>query len=211
MRLDIAKYQALNPEAGPRHTGEPEDGQETTGRAGRVRGRGTIGVGPPLHREAWHQINRWYKAMFDHAAPPAWVTLERITAERMELCRYVPPLGTNVPISVQPFLVYDSMPAEEKIEWAVTRLHNHRSGGPSGLRGSDPNSASTSDPACSACRFLSVLRLARMARPSLRIQGLIFRNIQAHGESLVDEPPRCRRDPSVLPRFPSTRFWYGPP
>ena len=28
----------------------------------------------------------------------------------------------------------DSVPTEENIEWAVTRLQNHRSGGPSGLR-----------------------------------------------------------------------------
>ena len=47
---------------------------------------------------------------------------------------YVPPPGKNIPISVQPFLVDDSVPTEDEIEWAVTRLCNHRSRGPSGMR-----------------------------------------------------------------------------
>ena len=72
--------------------------------------------------------------MVDRALPPAWVTLERITAERVELYSYVPPPGTNTPISMQPFPVDDSVPTEDEIEWAVTQLCNHRSGGPSGMR-----------------------------------------------------------------------------
>ena len=28
----------------------------------------------------------------------------------------------------------DSVPTEDEIDWMVTRLHNHRSGGPSGMR-----------------------------------------------------------------------------
>ena len=67
--------------------------------------------------------------MVDRAPLPARVTLERITAERVELYSNVPPPGTNIPISVQPFPVDDAMPTEEKIEWVVTRLRNHRSGG----------------------------------------------------------------------------------
>ena len=30
--------------------------------------------------------------------------------------------------------MYNSVPTEENIEWAVKRLRNHRSGGPSGMR-----------------------------------------------------------------------------
>ena len=47
---------------------------------------------------------------------------------------YVPLLGKNVPISVQPFLVDDSVPTEDEIEWVVKRLRKNRSGGPSGMR-----------------------------------------------------------------------------
>ena len=93
-----------------------------------------LGSYPHLHREAWHQIKGWYKAAFDRAPPPAWVTLERITAERVELYSYVPPPGTNIPISVQPLPVDDLVPMEDNIEWVVTQLRNHRSKGPSGMR-----------------------------------------------------------------------------
>ena len=69
-----------------------------------------MGSDPPLHWESWHRIKDWYKAAADHAPPPAWVTLERITAEWVELYSYVPPPGTNIPISVEPFPVDDSVP-----------------------------------------------------------------------------------------------------
>ena len=35
---------------------------------------------------------------------------------------------------MHPFVVDDSVPMEDEIEWAVTQLRNHRSGGPSGMR-----------------------------------------------------------------------------
>ena len=121
-------------EAGPHHKGETDDGQETVGRGGGGGGRGTVGGGPPLRREAWHRIKGWYKAAVDHAPPPTQVTLKQIMAERVELYSYVPPPGNNIPISIQPFPVEDSVPTEDEIKWAVTRLRNHRYGGPSGMR-----------------------------------------------------------------------------
>ena len=92
-----------------------------------------MGSDPPLHREAWHRIKGCYKAAVDRDPPPARVTLERITADRVELNSYVPPPGTNILISVQPFPVDESVPTEDKIEWVVMRLRNRRSGG--GRRG----------------------------------------------------------------------------
>ena len=77
-----------------------------------------VGADPPLQREAWHRIKGWYQAAVDHAPPPAQVTLERIKAERVELYSYVSSLGKNIPISVQPFPVDDSVPTEYEIEWA---------------------------------------------------------------------------------------------
>ena len=44
-----------------------------------------IGSDPPLHREDWHRLKGWYRAAIDRAPPPAWVTLERIMAERVDL------------------------------------------------------------------------------------------------------------------------------
>ena len=92
-----------------------------------------LGLYPPLHQEAWHRITGWYMAAFHCDLPPDWVTIGQITAQRVEMYSYIPPPGTNIPISLQPFLVEDSVPTEENIEWAVTRLCNHRSGGPSGM------------------------------------------------------------------------------
>ena len=42
-----------------------------------------VGADSPLIQEAWHRIQGWYKAAVDRAPPPARVTLERITAERV--------------------------------------------------------------------------------------------------------------------------------
>ena len=55
--------------------------------------------------------------MVDRAPPPSRVTLDRITAERVELYSYVPPLRANIPISVELFPVDDLVPTEYKIEW----------------------------------------------------------------------------------------------
>ena len=84
-----------------------------------------LGSDPPLHWEAWHRMKGWYWAAVDRAPPPAQVTLERITAERVDLYRYVSPPGGNIPVSVEPLPVDDSVPTEDEIEWAVTRLCNH--------------------------------------------------------------------------------------
>ena len=93
-----------------------------------------LGSDPPLHQESWHRIKGWYKVTFGRSPPPARVTLEWITAERVELYSYVPPPGTNIPISMQPVPVDESVPTENKIEWAVTRLRNQRYGRASGMR-----------------------------------------------------------------------------
>ena len=52
----------------------------------------------------------------------------------MDLYSYISPPGANIPISVEPFLVDDSVATEDEIEWAVERLQNHCSGGTSVMR-----------------------------------------------------------------------------
>ena len=79
-----------------------------------------LGLDPPLHQEYWHRLKGWYQDAVDHAPPPTWVTLEQITADRVDL--------SNTPISVEPFQVDDSVPMEDEIQWTVKRLQNHRSG-----------------------------------------------------------------------------------
>ena len=48
---------------------------------------------PPLKREAWHRLKGWYWAAIDRAPPLAWVTLEQIREERVDLYSYGPPPG----------------------------------------------------------------------------------------------------------------------
>ena len=69
-----------------------------------------LGLDPPLHREAWKWIKGWYQAAVGRAPPPAWVTLEQITVDRLELYSYVLPPGADIPISVEPLPVDDSVP-----------------------------------------------------------------------------------------------------
>ena len=52
----------------------------------------------------------WYWAAVGRAPPPARFTRERVTAERVDLYSYVPPLRENIPISVEPFPVDDLLP-----------------------------------------------------------------------------------------------------
>ena len=80
-------------------------------------------------REAWHWIKGWYHSVVDLSLPLAWVSLKRITSERVDLYSYIPPPGENIPIYTNPFPVDDSVPKEDNIEWAVKRLRNHRSRG----------------------------------------------------------------------------------
>ena len=61
----------------------------------------------------------WYKAEVDRAPPPAQVTLDRITAECVDLYLQVQPPGENIPIPVEPFQVKELALTEDCIEWAV--------------------------------------------------------------------------------------------
>ena len=93
-----------------------------------------LGSDPPLHWEAWHRMKGWYRSAVDRAPPPAQVTLKRIMVERVDLYRYTPPPKENIPVSVDPLPSDELVPTEDGIEWAVKRLQNHCSGGPSGTR-----------------------------------------------------------------------------
>ena len=48
-----------------------------------------LGEDPPNAKEAWRSLKGWYKAAVNRAPPPAQATLERITAERVDLYSYV--------------------------------------------------------------------------------------------------------------------------
>ena len=54
-----------------------------------------VGADPPRIQEAFYRIQGWYKAVSKRAPPPARVTLERITAERVALYSRVSPRETT--------------------------------------------------------------------------------------------------------------------
>ena len=84
---------------------------------------------PPNAKEAWRRMKRWYQAAAKRGPPPARGTLERITAERTELYSRVPSPGENIPVTVDPALIDNSVPTEDEIADAVKKLRRTRSGG----------------------------------------------------------------------------------
>ena len=88
----------------------------------------------PFHKESGHQMKGWYKIMAGRTLPPARLTIERVTEERAALHHHIPPPGKNIPISIYPFPLDESVPMEDDIEWAVQKMRDKRSGGPSTIR-----------------------------------------------------------------------------
>ena len=93
-----------------------------------------LGEDPPNAKEAWRRLKGWYKAAVNRAPLPAQATLERITAERVNLYSYVSSLGENILVTVVPVEVNDSVPTEDEIEDAVKNVGRNRVGGPSGMQ-----------------------------------------------------------------------------
>ena len=99
-RRDITKDQALIRRLGRAIKASLRENRKHQAEEAGVEVETLLGSEPPLHWKAWHHIKGWYKAAVDRAPPPARVTLNRITAEGVELYSPVPPPGTNIPISV---------------------------------------------------------------------------------------------------------------
>ena len=93
-----------------------------------------LGGDPPNAKEAWRRMKGWYKAVVNRAPPPARAMIERITAERVELYSYLPPLGENILVTVTPSEVDYLVPKEDNIAEAVKKIRRNRSGGPLGMR-----------------------------------------------------------------------------
>ena len=74
-----------------------------------------LGGDPPNAKEVWRRTKGWYRAAVNRAPSPALATLERITAERVELYRNVPPPGDNIPVTVTPSDIDELVPTEDEI------------------------------------------------------------------------------------------------
>ena len=93
-----------------------------------------LGEDPPNAKEVWRRMKGWYKAAANRGPPPAQATLERITADRVELYSQVPSPGENIPVTVKPDEIDDSVTTEDEIAEAVTKLRRNQSGGLSRIR-----------------------------------------------------------------------------
>ena len=93
-----------------------------------------LGGDPPNVKEVWRRMKGWYRAAVNRALLPARDTLERITAERVELYSHVPPQGDNILVTVTLSDIDDSVPTEDEILEAVKKLRRNRSGEASGIR-----------------------------------------------------------------------------
>ena len=92
-----------------------------------------LGEEPPNPQDAWRRLKGWYKAAVNRAPLPAQAMLERIMAELVDLYSYTPSPGENIPVTVRPVKVDNSVPTEDEIEEAVKKLQRNRSRGASGM------------------------------------------------------------------------------
>ena len=93
-----------------------------------------LGEDPLNAKESWRRLKECYKAAVKRAPPPARATPKRIFAERVDLYSYISSPGENIPVTVAPVEVNDSVPTEDKIEDAVKKLRRNSSVGASGMR-----------------------------------------------------------------------------
>ena len=73
----------------------------------------------PLINETWYQMRVWYNMATNHPPPPAYVALEQITAECMEIYRWLPYTRDIIPVEIDPLPIDYSIPSMYKIEWSV--------------------------------------------------------------------------------------------
>ena len=128
------KRPSVDLEVGPLHKVNFEGVQEMAGRGGGSGGGDTVGVGPPSSPGSLVPDQGVVQGF---GLPFSAVHLGYPQEDNGGEGGVVQPhtaLGTNIPIYVKPFAVDDLLPTEDKIEWAVTRLRNHCSVGPSGMR-----------------------------------------------------------------------------
>ena len=70
----------------------------------------------------------------DRPPAPVRISLETLTAERVELYSHALPPGQSITIEVDLFPVYDNIPGGGGIFKEILRLQLRRSGDPSGMR-----------------------------------------------------------------------------
>jgi len=90
---------------------------------GRLLGEGDL-------KEAWGIVKRWYRAASNRGPTPCRKTMEKQTAERVDLYRERPSKGNSIPINVEKTRLEDGAPSDHLIRSVVKgKLKNGRTGG----------------------------------------------------------------------------------
>ena len=85
-------------------------------------------------KQAWQQLQSWYKSAGDRPVKPCREDLVSLTQERIELYRRKRPPGDPIPVMVEEFAIDDSPPSDGEISDAVARLPSGKAAGASGMR-----------------------------------------------------------------------------
>ena len=62
-----------------------------------------ITLDPTMMQYAWNRMKLWYKDTRKISPPPARLTMESITMERLDIYRWVSYPGNNIPVVVEHF------------------------------------------------------------------------------------------------------------
>jgi hypothetical protein len=84
--------------------------------------------------EAFHHLKGWYRAAMETQAWPCFQTIEKQTAERVDLYQQCESPGLPVAINIAPVDVRDNTPTNREIRVAVSKLTNGRSAGASRMQ-----------------------------------------------------------------------------
>ncbi len=90
-------------------------------------------------QKAFRHLKGWYWAVTEMQAKPCFQTMERQTAERVDLYARRQPPGGGLLILIVPVAVNDGVPSDDEIHYAASQLLNGRAAGTSGMRAEDVN------------------------------------------------------------------------
>jgi hypothetical protein len=85
-------------------------------------------------QEAFCHLKGWYRSATDTQARPCFQTMDRQTAERIDLYRRRDSPGLPIHVGENLFDVRDDTPTDGEIRTAVSELSNGRSAGASQMR-----------------------------------------------------------------------------
>ena len=94
-------------------------------------------IGGGCVREAWRDLQGWYRKAEDKPAKPCYQTMETQTATREKLYEHVALPGEDIPCNIERPPLRDDPPDDQEIRRGVIKSHSRRSTGGSKMRAED--------------------------------------------------------------------------